>query len=328
MTETKNRLRSIYLVYSAHRLLLADALERLAAGLGDNEDAVMNISRFTAGEDDFDDILNACQELSFLGGQRLVVVAGLLKLDSAAQKALVAYVDNPNPQTVLVLTETISGKPDERRLKKTSLYQACDKSAEAKVYEYSLKSSLPGWVKSTFAGAGKEIEPTVANYLITWIGSDLDRLKSEIEKIASSTSETKITLVAVKETAVPFHEAEVFDLVNAVVDRDTETSLTLLGALLERDASGGSVFGLLERQFQLIFAAKTKGRGLNGQKLAGAVGVSPGQAFFLEKQSRAFALQAIRDALALLVETDYKRKSSPIPPRLLLESLIVDLCRV
>lgn len=328
MTDRNAGLKSVYFIYSAHSLLLDDALDRLAADLGGSDGEDLNVRRFAAADTDAEEIVAACQALSFLGGRRLVVVTGILGFNESAQKMLVKYIENPNPQTVLVLTETVAGKQEERKLKAAGAYKACEATPSARVHEYAIKSGLPGWVRATFAARNKVVEYQVIDYLITWMGTDLNRLKSEIEKVCDAAADGEVDLDLVKDLVVARNEAGVFDLVGSVIDRDSEQALTRLSPLLEESGGESRVFNLLERQFQLILGAKTKGRGLSGQKLAAALGVSSGQAFHLEKQSRLFSLESIKRALRLMVEVDFARKSSPIPSRLLLEMLVVDLCEI
>lgn len=332
MSDNKKELKSVYLIYGAHSLLLKDALERLTSDItesdgGPGNGAALNVRRFAA-DADIADIVAACQALSFLGGRRLVVVNSFLGLNDSSQKLLAEYVGNPNPQTILVLTESVPGKQEERRLKSAAVFKACAASKAAGVHEYAIKSGLASWVAAAFAARGKSPARPIVDYLTTWIGADLNRLKSEIDKICDAAGDREVTLELVKDLTVVANQADLFDLVNSVIAHNPELSLTRLAPLLESDSGDSRVFGLLERQFQLILSAKTKGRGLNGQKLATALGVSPGQAFHLEKQSRIFPLKSIKAALKLLVEADYTRKSSPIPTRLLLETLVVDLCAI
>jgi len=328
MSDKKKDYKPVHLIYSAHSLLLKDALERLTADVGESEGEALNVRRFAAADSDPHDIVAACQALSFLGGRRLVVVNNFLSLDENAQKTVAEYINDPNPQTILVLTETVAGKQETGRLKGAAIFKACAGSKFAGVNEYAIKSGLPGWVRVAFAGRNKNADRPVVDYLITWVGTDLNRLKSEIDKLCDAAGDGEITLEIVKELSVAANEAEVFDLINSVVAHDAALSLMRLAPLLEAESGDSRVFGLLERQFQLILSAKTKGRGLNGQKLAAALGVSPGQAFHLEKQSRLFSLKSVKNALTLLVEADFTRKSSPIPARLLLELLVVDLCGI
>jgi DNA polymerase III subunit delta len=319
-------LKCVYYIYGAHRLLLKEALSRLKASVGGGDAGILDSSRFNAGEADVESIVAACQALSFLGGRRLVVVDNALSFNAAAQKQLAAYIADPNPQSILVLTQTVETKADKRRLTDGAVFKLCRSSDQAQVHEYELKTGTAGWITARFAAAGKTIDRDAVDYLTTWAGSDLHQLSMEVAKISAAAGESaRVDLELVKSLAIVKAEAEVFELVGAVVDRDAPKALGLLAPLLDNDSSGGNILSLIEREFRLILKAKSL-PGADKGKLAAALGISPGQAYYLQKRSRLFSQQAAKDALGLLVEVDFSRKSSAVPSRPLIEGLLVDLC--
>ncbi len=318
-------LKSVYFIYGRHQLLLREAVKRLADAIGTEGSDALDVVRLSAREDDADRVLAECQTLSFFGGRRLVVVADPLTYRVDAQKKLTPYIENPNPQTVLVLTQEVEGSQMKRRLPANKLVKACRAAADAAVAEYEIKSGVGSWIKAAFAQRGKHVEPDVVKYLLRWVGDDLDTLSTEVEKLAEAAGGSAlIDLPLCRQVVVTAGEAEVYDFIGAVIERDREKALALLEPLLEKESEVGNAFALLERQFQLIL--RTKMEQLGGDTLARRLGVSKGQAFFLEKQSRLFSPPALREALGVLVEADYTRKSRPIPARVLLEQLTVDLC--
>ncbi len=318
-------LKSVYFIFSQHKLLLREALARLAEMIGSEGSEILDVVSLQARDDGVDRALAECQTLSFLGGRRLVVVDGPLSFPADAQKRLAAYIENPNPQTVLVLAQETDGSQMKRRLASNKLLKLCRASEAADVAEYEVRSGVASWIKAAFAGRGKQVEPAAVKYLQRWVGTDLDNLSTEVAKVADAAGDNKVVDVALCRQVVVTHgEAEVYDFIGAVVERDKQKALVLLEPLLERESEVGNTFALLERQFQLIL--RTKIEQLKGESLARRLGVSKGQAYFLEKQSRLFSPPALKKALGILLEADYYRKSRPVPPRILLEQLTVDLC--
>jgi DNA polymerase III subunit delta len=319
-------LKCVYYIYGAHRLLLKEALNRLKTSVGSDDAGLLDSCRFNAAEADVESIVAACQALSFLGGRRLVIVDNALSFNAAAQKHLAAYLADPNPRSILVLTQAVEAKTDKRRLTDSAVFKLCRSSDHAGVHEYELKSGTAGWVKARFAAAGKTIGRDAADYLTAWAGSDLHQLSTEVAKISAAAGDAaEINLDLVKSLAIITTEAEVFELIGAVVDRDAAKALCLLAPVLDNDSSGGTILSLIEREFRLIVKAKGL-PGVDKAKLAAALGVSPGQAYYLQKRSRLFDLRAAKRALGLLIEADFARKSSAVPSRPLIEMLLVDLC--
>ena len=310
--------------------MVKEALRRLTAQVSNDGSEVLDTVRFNPSDHSIDEIMTSLGTISFFGGRRLVVVDDIFSFKKEGQEALLDYVGNPNPQTILVIAIIVNNNESSRKLKSHKIFKACSSSSSAQVHEYTLKKGLSSWVKADFRSRGKSVTNDAVLYLITWVGGDLNRLKNEITKACDSAGPHRSVIDGslVKKVVVTTNEAEVFDLIGAVIDRDTELALTLTSALLDKDSAHGRVFGLLERQFQLLLDVLTKGKGLRGQGLAKALGVSSGQAYYLEKQSRHFSLPKLRRALKLLIDADYIRKSSSISPRMILERLVFDLCNI
>lgn len=326
MKSDKKALEPVYFIYSSHRLLLKEAVERLAAQVGSDDSGVLDVRRFSGSEVDIEEAIVACQTLSFLGGARVVIINDALRLNPAAAGRLISYVDNPNPQTILVLTQAVGDKQVKRQLESNTVFKACRSAKHCRVSEYEIKSGVSSWIKTKAASHGKNIDQAAVGYLLTWVGADLYNLSAEISKLCDAAgADPVITLELAKQVVATKNEVEVFDLIGAVVDRNVQAAFVGLASLFEKDSTAANVIGLIERQFRLMLRTKTFGRGLSGQKLASKLGVSAGQAFYLEKQSRAFSISAIQSALSKLVEADFKRKTGSLPPRLVLETLLFDL---
>lgn len=330
MAENSTKFELVYFIYGKYDLLLKEALNRLTAKISTADRETLQVSRFSVLENDIDEIMISLETLSFLSGQRLIVVEDILEIKKAAQKRLLDYIGNPNPQTVLVITTSLDGKDGPKKLKQNQIYKACSTSKVAQVHEYKLKGGTSSWTKQRFAARGKTIDDKVLDFLLARVGDNLNRLENEITKISDAAGKDvkEIDKAIVEHVAAGAFEAEVFDLISTVIDRDAEMALTQLSTILMRDSALGRIFSLLERQFRLLLLTKTKGKGMRGQNLAKALGVSPGQTYYLEKQSRLFTLPQLKGALMSLVEIDHARKNSATPPKLLLEKTIVDLCGI
>ncbi len=134
----RSTLKSVYFIYGRHRLLLREAVKRLSEAIG-TEGSALDVVRLNAREDDADRVLAECQTLSFFGGRRLIVVADPLTFRVDAQKKLIPYIEDPNPQTVLVLAQEVEGSQMKRRLPANKLVKACRGAKDAAVAEYEIK---------------------------------------------------------------------------------------------------------------------------------------------------------------------------------------------
>ncbi len=328
MAEDSTKFELIYFIYGKYALLLKEALNRLTAKISTADQETLQVTSFSLLENDMDEIMVSLETLSFFSGQRLIIIGDILEIKKADQKRLLDYIGNPNPQTVLVVTTSLDGKDAPKKLKQNQIFKACSISSVAQVHEYKLKGGTSSWAKKRFASRDKTIDDDVLDFLLARVGDNLNRLENEIAKISDAAGKDikEIDKTMVEHVAAAAFEAEVFDLIGTVIDRNAEMALAQLSTILMRDSAFGRIFSLLERQFRLLLLTKTKGKGMRGQNLAKVLGVSPGQTYYLEKQSRLFTLPQLKAALMSLVKIDHARKNSSTSPKLLLEKTIVDLC--
>jgi DNA polymerase-3 subunit delta len=98
--------------------------------------------------------------------------------DIAQIDDLVHYVDHPLASTVLVINYRYKSL-DKRK----KLYRSLEKQSaildSRKIYE----DKIPSWISSYLLTRGKKIEPKAAMMLTDFLGSDLGKIASELEKL-------------------------------------------------------------------------------------------------------------------------------------------------
>lgn len=317
--------KAAYFIYSEQKLLLEEACQRLNKKLYGQEQPTP--IRLAGDNSTAEEIIARCQSLSFFGQKQLVIVENCLALSNADKKSLAAYLQNPNHQTVLLLEAVIS-PAEGKKLSKDPLFQAVSQSANGRVYHYEVKS-LSHWIKQEFAKAGKKVLPAVISYLTLTVGEDLLQLKQEIAKIVSYCDKEEVELNDLKEVVVPTAEANVFALIEAIGAADLETALNLANLLLERGEKVDSLVNLIEQQLHLIalfLIYKAEGRAQT-EELTKKLGISKGRLYYLKKQAAKFSDRRLQKSLAALLAHDYQRKTEMVDDKVLLEQLVMDLCR-
>jgi DNA polymerase III subunit delta len=219
-------LKPVYLISGSDRPKIRVALERLRGHFADGAVDVLS-----AGEHPADDAVATCNALGLFGGERrLVIVEDVQEWKAPDAKAIAEYLKDPTPDTVLALIAT--------ELKKEStLVKACAKPGDVLVYDAPRKRDLPTWVTKQFEQLGVGIERDAARLVVELVGEDPDQLRSEIEKLATWSSEATLTEENVRQLAAPSAETSVFELTDAWGRRDTAAALAAVESLLERSGS-------------------------------------------------------------------------------------------
>lgn len=226
--------KPVYLLTGDDRPKIETALARLRRHF-----APEAIELATAVETSGEAAVAFCNAGSLFGDARLVVVTevdGRRDADgrrkggwkAADVEAVAAYLKAPAPATVLALVA--------EEVKKTSaLRKACAKAGD--VLEYAVpKRALPGWVAERFRQRGIRAEPDACAALVQIVGTDLNALAAEIDKLATWAAGEPLGEREVEALAAPMAEEPIFALTDAWAARDTARALAASERILEREA--------------------------------------------------------------------------------------------
>jgi DNA polymerase-3 subunit delta len=265
-----------------------------------------NVDRIYAGEartgDDLADkvaeIVTAARTLPMMAPRRVVLVfqADALLVpkreSDAANRALAAVeamLGSPETQTVLVF---VSGTLDKR----SRIFKQLNRSAtlvECGVIES--QADAERWVRNRVVAAGAQIEPAGARLLAERDGTDLKRLRNDVERLLLyAFGQKTIVLDDVRQVVGPAALQDDWAMTNAIEVGDAAGALRQLALLLDAGAPPEKILG------QLGWVVRSK------FPLA-----SPG---------------GLRPAVEALFRTDVDLKRSAGDPRVLLERLVVELC--
>jgi DNA polymerase-3 subunit delta len=315
---------AIYLIVGDDETEMSQ-LANAISGLVEDELRAFNLERLYASDKSVtaSSIVQAARTLPMLGDRRVVVVLRAEKIlkpkrrgkvvesDEAGDDgdeeppsdldALEDYVLRPEPLTTLVL---VAADADRQR----KVYKALQKGA-AIVECWGLKGSRDGrldlrdanraaeaLVKQTVSAAGQHIEPAAARLLAERAGTDISRLRADAERLLLfAAGKTVITLQDAQEVVSVETAQDDWAVTNAIGRGNARDALRQLGLALE---SGGVPYQIL------------------GQL-----------AWYVREKMSAMHPNRVPAAIEALFRTDLDLKSSGGDPRVLLERLVVELCR-
>jgi DNA polymerase-3 subunit delta len=160
-------------------------------------------------------IINAARRFPMMSNHQVVIVKEAQEL--AQIDDLIHYVDHPLPSTVLVINYKYR-KLDRR----TKLYKSLEQKGlvldSKKIYE----DRVPSWISTYLSERGKKIEPKAAMILTEFLGSDLGRIASELEKLILilDESETTVNAVHIEENIGISKDFNNFELNDAISRRN------------------------------------------------------------------------------------------------------------
>lgn len=249
--------------------------------------------------------------------RRLVVVRDVDKMDAASLERISQYAKDPAPYTCLVLIAT-------KLAKNTKLYKAVAANGVAFEYAAPKRSEYASEVVRLLKDRGKRIGLPAAQRLVDVVGRDLRRLDSEADKLAAFVdSAGQVTEKDVVAVAAASGDPSVFELTDAVGDRDTARALRLLQRLLASETPYG-VHAMLARHMRALVGARAlAARGMSADAMAPEIGMPPWQARTAARQAQRYTPEELSAALRGLAAAEEEMKTSPTDVGLVIERWIV-----
>lgn len=228
-------------------------LAKLQAKIGDPSLLDLNTTRLE-GHVTFNDIQQAASVIPFLAEARLVIVRDFFsgKPDKKVVNQLAKYLPSLPETTRLFFLESKKLPPNLRILK---LAEA-EKLGYVKEFPLPKGGALDRWIREAVAQRNGRISPQAVHMLAANVGSNLEILDNEIEKLTLYAGEEEITSQDVARLSPYAAEINIFNLVDALGNRNNKKASLLLHQKLSEGEDPFRVFGMIIRQFRLLIQVK------------------------------------------------------------------------
>lgn len=261
-------------------LLLGDDEERKARGV-EKLRRGRTAEAYDASEASPEEVVSACNSYSLFGDGAFVLVRNLDAWNAARKAIIVDYLQNPSPETDLVM---LGGKLGAREKLLTKVKEV----GEVHNLEQPTGKALVRWS----VGYGKKLElnlpEDVAEFLVERCSGDKNRLVREIEKLALYVSEgTPATTGDVEALCPPDIQSNIFAFVDSLATGEEGRAVRLLEDLLSTGEPPLRVAYMIRRQFQLLARSRALlARGVPSGERARELKVPPFVVRKLEQQGR------------------------------------------
>ena len=264
----------------------------------------------------------ALQALPMMADRSMVLVEDVNLFDCGDTETLTALLsDLPSECCLVVHTEEF--KPDKRKKK---LWEAIEKNAVLADFAYQSETDLRPWIARHFRSAGKQIAPELCTYLLQQCGLSMTRLHGEILKICAYSGAETIVRSDIDAVVEPTLEAVVFQITDALGQREYDRALERLHVLLKMQTEPIPIVAAIGAQMRRLYAAKLlQNAGKGADALASLCGIAPFAASKTMTQARRVSERFCRRAVEHCCRTDYQLKTSYDDPERLTELLILTL---
>lgn len=227
---TAEPLAPVYLLKGTDRPKVRRALERLRRRFPEASSETYSTQKTidrdaTTGQD----VVDACNALGLFGGGagRVVLVEAVDRWKADDVKAVVGYLANPEPSTVLCLVA-------EEEPRSTTLAEACARAGQVLAFDLPKPKDLPVWARGEFERHGGAVDHEAVRLLVELAGEDATTIEGEIDKLVTWAAGERIAAEDVEVLAAPVHETAPWELTDAWAARDTAAVLRAVERALEQ----------------------------------------------------------------------------------------------
>ena len=310
------------------------SLEEIKRGIGDQSLLAANTTMLDSQQVTLDQLKTVCETVPFLAERRLVIVEGLLaRFEPKGKskhivsqqndyKSLSAYIEKIPSSTILVLI-------DDRIRSNNPLLKELSAKAEVRSFPLLRDARLRQWIQQQVAKEGGSISPRAVDLLAKLVGGNLWIMASEISKLVLFASGRCIEEEDVSRVVSYAQEANVFAMVDAILELKVGLAEHLLQQLLQRGAAPAYLLFMLSRQARMIVRVKElRNQGKSNIEIQNRLGLT--SEFALRKtleQANRYPLKQLGEMYHKLLEADLSIKTGEYEGELALNILIAELCQ-
>jgi len=337
----------IYLFLDTDDYLLSRRLSALKAAMGDAEMADLNVTELSA-RTDAADILYHAGTMPFLAERRLVIVRDYLgQLDkrmgaskgtesAAYTEAARLLTDIPDLPASNDLVFVDKGVDKRRHLwkgfsgEKGAIPGLAELIASKRAVLEALSTpdprQLSGWITRAAKEEGIAIDGQAVQMLANFVGPNLRQLSNELQKLAAYADGRSIRAADVKLLVSDSSEGLIWDLTDALSQRDGRKAMRSLHDLRRGDANPFYLLTMMARQYRILIKVKdAMGRGgSNENEIAKEVKESPYPVKKAMQQCRGYRMDELEAVLERLLQADFAMKTGA-DPETEIEVLVAEL---
>lgn len=318
----------LYVFFGEETFLLEHYLGQLKKLVLDPLTESFNYHRFNTETFDVTAFSEAVENLPMMAEYTLVQVEDidLFKMsESDRDRMAAALADIPEYCTVVFVYTAAPWKPDKRMKK---LWESIEKSGLVVEFAKQDQRDLIAWVTRHFAARQKKISTELCAYLIDITDGTMTSLLGEIEKICAYSGSDQICKADIDAVTEPVLDAVVFQMTDFLSAGRYDEALQKLQQLLKMQQEPLAILGAVGSHFRRLGAARTLlDNRKNSADLQKLCGLPDYPARKTMEAARRFSAAFCRRASELVLETDFRIKTSYDDPQRLLELLLLSLAR-
>ena len=308
--------RQTYLLYGEEAYLKKQYKDKLTKAILPEGDTV-NYAYYEGKGIQPGELIDLAETMPFFAERRLIVVenSGFFK---NASPELAEYI-RTMPETACFLF--VENEVDKRG----KLYKAVKEKGRIAEMGRQDEKTLLYWIAGNVKKEERQIKESTARYLISLVGTDMENLEIEMEKLFSYTlGKSEITIQDIDDICTSQVTNQIFAMVEAVAAKQQKKALDYYYDLLALKEPPMRILYLLSRQFKLLMEVRDlAGKGFDKSQIAKTVGLHPFVVGKYMQQCRDFSETELRSILEDAADTEEMVKTGRLNDMMSVELFIV-----
>ena len=310
------KFKQIYLLYGAEAYLKKQYKERFIKAMLPQGDT-MNYAYYEGKNTDIKEVIDLAETLPFFAERRLIVFedTGFFKSSGAD---LADYISDMPATTYFIFIEN---EVDKR----SKLYKAVKAKGHIVELNAQDENTLRKWILSLIKKEGKQMEPSDVAYFLNKVGTDMENITKELEKLVCYCIDrptiTREDIDAVCVTQITSH---IFEMVNAVANKDQRKALDLYYELLALKEPPMRILFLLIREYRILFQVRALlKQGYGKKEIASKAGLHPFAAGRYMDEAKRFRMRELRAVMEEGADIEQRVKTGLLTDHLAVELFLV-----
>ena len=209
--------------------------------------------------------------------------------------------------------------------KRSKLFKAVKAKGHIVELPFQDEVTLKKWILGQVRKENKQISESTVTYLLNKIGTDMENIQKELEKLFCYTLEKdSIAAEDVDAVCVTQISNHIFDMVNAVAEKKQEHALELYYELLALKEPPMRILYLMTRQYRILHQVRDLlKKGYGRKEIASKAGLHPFAAGKYMDQAKHFGSSELRAIMEDSADIEERVKTGRLTDVMAVELFIV-----
>jgi len=318
---------NLYFFFGLDEYLIKNRTEKV---LSDQGVDVVDVEVFDMEETTMEDAVNAAMTIPFLSDKKAVILKNCSFLTPVAKGKdsdlnlayLTRYLRNPNPTTVFILQA-----PYEKLDARKPIVKVIQETCKAEECLTVKKEDLFPMVKASLEKAGKTMDADALGEFVNRTSDNTLLALNELEKLFQYVdTKTEIDIQTVRKVTCRNLEDNIFELVNAILAKDTRAVTRIYQDLSEVSTEPTMILSLITGKFQEILYTKELLRMKCAfEDIMKYFNASKGRTYYIVKNARDLSDDLLARYMIELEKIDFRIKSGALDKKIGLELFLLGI---